>query len=107
WKRRAAMAASFGRGRVLLAGDAAHCSPPNGGFGMNTGIADVMNLGWKLHAVLSGWGGPDLISSYALERRPIAQMTLAESVRDYHRLMDHTASDSIAADSSDGLAARE
>ncbi|HVW42889.1 MAG TPA: FAD-dependent monooxygenase [Amycolatopsis sp.] len=91
WKRRAAMAASFGRGRVFLAGDSAHCSPPNGGFGMNTGIADVMNLGWKIEAVLHGWAGPDLLDTYTVERRPIAQVTLAESVTDYGRLMDDTA----------------
>lgn len=98
WKRRAAMAASFGAGRVFLAGDAAHCSPPNGGFGMNTGIADVMNLGWKLEAALAGWGGTALLDTYSAERRPIAQMTLAESVRDYHRLIDNTAYGDIEAD---------
>jgi 2-polyprenyl-6-methoxyphenol hydroxylase-like FAD-dependent oxidoreductase len=91
WKRRAAMAASFGRGRVFLAGDSAHCSPPNGGFGMNTGIADVMNLGWKIEAALNGWAGPDLLDTYTLERRPIAQITLAESVTDYGRLTADTA----------------
>jgi 2-polyprenyl-6-methoxyphenol hydroxylase-like FAD-dependent oxidoreductase len=91
WKRRAAMAASFGRGRVFLAGDSAHCSPPNGGFGMNTGIADVMNLGWKIEAVLNGWAGPALLDTYTVERRQVAQITLAESVTDYGRLTDDTA----------------
>ncbi|MGC5614789.1 FAD-dependent monooxygenase [Georgenia sp. Z1491] len=98
WKRRAAMAATFGRGRVLIAGDAAHCSPPNGGFGMNTGIADVMNLGWKIEAALAGWAGEDLLDSYGAERRPIAQITLAESLRDYDRLVGSTAYADIAAD---------
>lgn len=98
WKRRTALAASAGRGRIWLAGDAIHANPPNGGFGMNTGIADAANLAWKLQAVIEGWGGPDLLDSYGPERRPIAQMTLAESVRNYHRLVDETAYDDIADD---------
>ncbi|MFB9070265.1 FAD-dependent monooxygenase [Citricoccus parietis] len=106
WKRRAAMAASFGGGRVFLAGDSAHCSPPNGGFGMNTGIADVINLSWKLEASLQGWAGPQLLETYSSERRPIAQLTLAESVRDYHRLVDDTASTAIRTDSPEGAEQR-
>jgi 2-polyprenyl-6-methoxyphenol hydroxylase-like FAD-dependent oxidoreductase len=62
----------FGEGRVLLAGDAVHLFTPTGGFGMNTGIDDAANLSWKLAAVLQGWGGPDLLSSYEIERKPIA-----------------------------------
>jgi 2-polyprenyl-6-methoxyphenol hydroxylase-like FAD-dependent oxidoreductase len=59
-------------GRVLLAGDAAHLFTPNGGFGMNTGVDDAANLAWKLAAVLQGWGGPELLSTYESERRPVA-----------------------------------
>lgn len=59
-------------GRVFLAGDAAHLFPPTGGVGMNTGIGDAVDLGWKLDAVLKGWGGPDLLRSYEHERKPIA-----------------------------------
>jgi 2-polyprenyl-6-methoxyphenol hydroxylase-like FAD-dependent oxidoreductase len=62
----------FGEGRVLLAGDAVHLFTPTGGFGMNTGIDDAANLSWKLAAVLQGWGGPSLLSSYEIERKPIA-----------------------------------
>jgi 2-polyprenyl-6-methoxyphenol hydroxylase-like FAD-dependent oxidoreductase len=69
---RALVAERFGAGRVLLAGDATHLFTPAGGFGMNTGIDDVANLGWKLAAVLQGWGGEDLLASYEAERRPIA-----------------------------------
>ena len=68
----ALVADSFGRGRVWLAGDAVHLFTPTGGFGMNTGIDDAANLGWKLAAAVQGWGGPDLLESYAVERRAIA-----------------------------------
>jgi 2-polyprenyl-6-methoxyphenol hydroxylase-like FAD-dependent oxidoreductase len=57
--------------RIFLAGDAAHLFTPLGGVGMNTGIGDVMNLGWKLAAIRAGWGGPHLLASYETERRPI------------------------------------
>jgi 2-polyprenyl-6-methoxyphenol hydroxylase-like FAD-dependent oxidoreductase len=68
----AAVADSFGRGRVWLAGDAVHLFTPTGGFGMNTGIDDAANLAWKLAAMVQGWGGPQLLASYEAERRPIA-----------------------------------
>ncbi|WP_372348790.1 FAD-dependent monooxygenase [Streptomyces sp. KL116D] len=57
-------------GRVFLAGDAAHLNPPFGGHGLNTGIGDAVDLGWKIAAVLQGWGGPALLDSYEAERRP-------------------------------------
>jgi 2-polyprenyl-6-methoxyphenol hydroxylase-like FAD-dependent oxidoreductase len=59
-------------GRAFLAGDAAHLYAPTGGFGMNTGIDDASNLSWKLAASVQGWGGPGLLATYELERRPIA-----------------------------------
>jgi 2-polyprenyl-6-methoxyphenol hydroxylase-like FAD-dependent oxidoreductase len=66
-------------GRVFLAGDAAHVHSPLGGQGMNTGIQDAFNLGWKLAAVLRGWAGPDLLDTYHAERHPtgarVLQMT--------------------------------
>ena len=68
----ALVADSFGRGRMILAGDAVHLFTPTGGFGMNTGIDDAANLGWKLAAMVQGWGGPKLVESYEAERRPIA-----------------------------------
>jgi len=66
------VAERFQRGRMLLAGDAAHLFTPTGGFGLNTGIEDVANLAWKLAAVLQGWGGPRLLETYETERKPIA-----------------------------------
>jgi 2-polyprenyl-6-methoxyphenol hydroxylase-like FAD-dependent oxidoreductase len=68
----ALVAETFGAGRVLLAGDAVHLFTPTGGFGMNTGVDDAANLAWKLAAMVQGWGGPGLLSSYETERRPIA-----------------------------------
>jgi 2-polyprenyl-6-methoxyphenol hydroxylase-like FAD-dependent oxidoreductase len=67
----------FGDGRVWLAGDSAHLFTPSGGFGLNTGIDDVANLSWKLAAMLQGWGGPSLIASYEIERKPIAARNTA------------------------------
>ena len=53
----------IGAGRVFLAGDAAHQNTPSGGFGLNTGMGDAVDLGWKLAAVIEGWGGPSLLAS--------------------------------------------
>jgi 2-polyprenyl-6-methoxyphenol hydroxylase-like FAD-dependent oxidoreductase len=71
WTRRSAVAERYCEGRVFLAGDAAHQLSPTGALGMNTGIGDAVDLGWKLAAVLGGWGGESLLASYDLERRPI------------------------------------
>lgn len=71
WTAHALTADSYGTGRVWLAGDAAHLFSPTGGFGMNTGVSDAVDLAWKLRAVLDGWGGPHLLETYETERRPI------------------------------------
>src|SRR6185503_9516567 len=63
-------------GRVFLAGDAAHCHSPAGGLGMNTGIQDAANLGWKLAAAVAGWGGDDLLDTYHAERHPVGRRVL-------------------------------
>jgi rifampicin monooxygenase len=59
-------------GRVLLAGDAAHVHPPTGGQGLNLGIQDAFNLGWKLAAEIAGWAPEGLLDSYHTERHPVA-----------------------------------
>jgi flavin-dependent dehydrogenase len=65
--------------RVFLAGDAAHCHSPAGGQGMNTGMQDAANLGWKLAAAVHGWGGEDLLDSYHAERHPVGRQVLRSS----------------------------
>ncbi|NEB60913.1 monooxygenase [Streptomyces diastaticus] len=64
------LAESYRSGRVLLAGDAAHIHFPAAGQGLNTGLQDAMNLGWKLAAAVHGWAPPGLLDSYDAERRP-------------------------------------
>ena len=73
WRRRSLVAERYGVGRVLIAGDAVHQLSPTGALGMNSGVGDAVDLGWKLAAVLQGWGGPRLIESYDAERRPVGQ----------------------------------
>jgi 2-polyprenyl-6-methoxyphenol hydroxylase-like FAD-dependent oxidoreductase len=66
------LAGQYRSGRVLLAGDAAHVHPPLGGQGLNLGMQDAFNLGWKLAAEVRGWAPPGLLSSYEAERHPVA-----------------------------------
>jgi 2-polyprenyl-6-methoxyphenol hydroxylase-like FAD-dependent oxidoreductase len=75
WDLRVAVANTYQVGRILIAGDAAHSHPPYGGFGLNNGLEDATNLGWKLAAALQGWGSEALIESYSAERRPIFKET--------------------------------
>jgi 2-polyprenyl-6-methoxyphenol hydroxylase-like FAD-dependent oxidoreductase len=72
WDPTALVADSYRAGRVFLAGDAAHVTTPEGGLGMNCGIADVHNLAWKLAGAITGWAGPALLDTYEPERRPHA-----------------------------------
>jgi 2-polyprenyl-6-methoxyphenol hydroxylase-like FAD-dependent oxidoreductase len=88
WRRRDSVAERFKIGNVFLAGDAAHVIPPNLGLGMNTGVADSVDLGWKLAATLQGWGGEALLESYEAERRPAALRNAAASTRAYRVSQD-------------------
>jgi 2-polyprenyl-6-methoxyphenol hydroxylase-like FAD-dependent oxidoreductase len=80
WDLRVAVAQNYQVRRVFIAGDAAHSHPPYGGFGLNNGLEDVTNLGWKLAAKLQGWGGDALLKSYSEERRPIFQETAEDFI---------------------------
>ncbi len=88
WTATAATASAFRHGNIFLAGDAAHLMPPTGGFGGNTGVADVHNLAWKLAMTLDGRAGPALLDSYEEERRPMAALTVEQAYRRYVERVD-------------------
>jgi hypothetical protein len=71
WLARNVVADRYRHGRIFLAGDAAHLNHPAAGLGLNTGLGDAVDLGWKLSATLAGWGGAGLLDSYEPERRPV------------------------------------
>ncbi|MEJ0074484.1 MAG: FAD-dependent monooxygenase [Alphaproteobacteria bacterium] len=79
WRMNLLLADSYGQGRVFLAGDAVHLVVPTGGLGMNTGVGDAIDLSWKLAATLQGWGGPNLLRSYEVERRQVGERNVGAS----------------------------
>jgi 2-polyprenyl-6-methoxyphenol hydroxylase-like FAD-dependent oxidoreductase len=79
WKQNLLLADRYGAGRVFLAGDSAHLVIPTGGLGMNTGVGDAIDLSWKLHATLQGWGGANLLQSYQIERRQVGDRNVGAS----------------------------
>jgi 2-polyprenyl-6-methoxyphenol hydroxylase-like FAD-dependent oxidoreductase len=87
WTRRELIADCYGTGRVFLVGDSAHQLSPTGGFGMNTGIQEAIDLAWKLAARLAGWGGDALLASYEAERRPIAARNAREAAGNLARML--------------------
>lgn len=92
WDLRFMLADSYRQGRVFIAGDAAHSHPPYGGYGVNSGLEDARNIGWKLAAVLRGWGGDRLLDSYDAERRPVFGSTIrdfiAKAIDTDHEFLD-------------------
>ncbi|MQA08703.1 MAG: 2,4-dichlorophenol 6-monooxygenase [Pseudonocardiaceae bacterium] len=87
WSVDKAVAATFRRGRILLAGDSAHRNPPPNGLGSNTGMQDALNLCWKLAMVLHGHAGDDLLDSYHAERKAVANAVLGQTMQSL-RYMD-------------------
>jgi 2-polyprenyl-6-methoxyphenol hydroxylase-like FAD-dependent oxidoreductase len=79
WRQNLLLADRYQVGRVFLAGDAVHLVIPTGGLGMNSGVGDAVDLGWKLAATLQGWGGPGLLAAYEAERRPVGANNVAAS----------------------------
>jgi 2-polyprenyl-6-methoxyphenol hydroxylase-like FAD-dependent oxidoreductase len=79
WRQNLLLADAYGKGRVFLAGDAVHLVIPTGGLGMNSGVGDAVDLSWKLAAMLAGWGGPNLLRSYEIERRQIGERNVGAS----------------------------
>ncbi len=93
--------------RVFLAGDACHLHPPFGGYGMNMGVADGVDLGWKIAAVLQGWGGPKLLDSYESERRPVHNFVMDEAVANHALLGNKLYQDGIEDDGDEGKRLRQ
>ncbi|UYQ77275.1 FAD-dependent monooxygenase [Glutamicibacter sp. JL.03c] len=106
WTARMLLASSYGRDGIFLVGDAAHLNPPWGGHGFNTCIGDASNLAWKLAAVLHGWAPPALLASYELERRQVAERTIAEAAQNGKSLAYDFASALLNAPGSEADAAR-
>ncbi|MFG3168601.1 FAD-dependent monooxygenase [Streptomyces sp. NPDC048200] len=106
WTARMQIVDRMRHGRIFLAGDAAHLNPPFGGHGLNTGIGDAVDLGWKLAAVLEGWGGPDILDSYESERRPVQERVIREATANMRVLSTELLADNLEADDEAGAQAR-
>ena len=107
WRRSRLVADRFRDGRVFLAGDACHVNAPNGGYGMNTGIGDAVDLGWKLAAVLQGWGNDSLLDSYQMERQPIAQRNVNAAAENFNATRPRLSYEHVEEDSAEGRKTRE
>jgi 2-polyprenyl-6-methoxyphenol hydroxylase-like FAD-dependent oxidoreductase len=108
WVGRDVVADGYGTARIFLAGDAAHLNNPSGGFGLNTGLGDAVDLGWKLEAALAGWGGPALLPSYATERRPVGQRNVRQASQSHGNDRDRVSHPAInAADAAGEQTRRE
>ncbi|MBM2803952.1 MAG: hypothetical protein HW419_1845 [Deltaproteobacteria bacterium] len=108
WTGHCVVADRYQGGRVFLAGDAAHLNWPAGGFGMNTGVGDAVDIGWKLAASLQGWGGANLLDSYTAERKPIAMINVNEAAEMRASFDNQTPfSAQIGADSDEGRQLRD
>ena len=106
WTAHQLIAKAYRSGRAFLAGDACHLHPPFGGHGMNMGIGDAVDLGWKLAAVLNGWGGETLLDSYEIERRQVHRRVVDEAVENNSHSSRSLVVEGIEADGPAGDAAR-
>lgn len=106
WRRSRLVANRFYDKRVFLAGDACHVMAPNGGYGMNTGLGDAVDLGWKLAAVLEGWAPPALLDSYERERRPVAWRNVNAAASNFSSLAPKLSFTDVESDTPEGAAAR-
>ena len=106
WQPRQLVADRYGSQRCFLAGDACHLFVPTGGFGMNTGIGDAVDLAWKIAARLAGWGGDNLLASYEAERRPVGLYNTAEAAENYDKSGAISVPAAIEAEGRAGDAAR-
>ncbi|GAA0938529.1 FAD-dependent monooxygenase [Nonomuraea longicatena] len=106
WHLTHRVADRYRAGRVFLAGDAAHTLSPSGGFGMNTGIGDAADLGWKLAAAVAGWAGDGLLGTYETERRPVAIAGLDAAEANLRRTVDRDLPAELAASTEKGARLR-
>jgi 2-polyprenyl-6-methoxyphenol hydroxylase-like FAD-dependent oxidoreductase len=106
WVASRLLADRYRNGRAFLIGDACHLHPPFGGFGMNMGIADGVDIGWKIAAVEQGWGGPVLLDSYEAERRPAHDYVLDEAEANHAMLPNKLVREHIEDDGAAGDAVR-
>ncbi|HEY3917298.1 MAG TPA: FAD-dependent monooxygenase [Stellaceae bacterium] len=107
WERRERVAQHYRDRRVFICGDAAHQNSPTGGLGLHTGLADAVDLAWKLIGTLRGWGGPGLLDAYEAERKPIALLNVHASTDEFVLLADLPGGPEIAEDSPAGAALRK
>jgi len=105
WRMSCQIAERYGDGRVFLVGDAAHRFPPTGGMGLNTGVADVHNLVWKLAATERGWAPDGLLDTYVTERRPVAEHNAAKSLENAMRMFDVLAACGVSTTADESRAA--
>jgi 2-polyprenyl-6-methoxyphenol hydroxylase-like FAD-dependent oxidoreductase len=106
WVRRELVAERYRGGRGFIAGDAVHVMSPTGGFGMNTGIQDVVDLSWKLAATIEGWGGEGLLDSYGIERQPIGTRNVTEASGNLRRMLSVPPHPDLLDDTAQGAATR-
>ena len=102
WRLTHRVADHFRLGRIFFVGDCAHTLSPSGGFGMNTGIGDTVDLGWKLAATLKGWASPKLLDTYEIERRPIAVRNMEEANANLERTQKRSIPPVIMSESPEG-----
>jgi 2-polyprenyl-6-methoxyphenol hydroxylase-like FAD-dependent oxidoreductase len=107
WVAHKAVADHYRDHQVFLAGDACHLHPPYGGFGMNMGVSDAVDLGWKLAAALQGWGGEALLQSYETERRPVHMHVLQEAASNHAKFSNALFESGLEDDTEQGKATRQ
>ncbi len=106
WQRQQRVANEFRRGRVFLCGDALHNQTPTGGFGMNTGIQDAVDLAWKIQGVREGWAPERIFDSYQIERRPVAVRNVDEATFTFSKFLSVPALPALCEPGANGDAAR-
>jgi 2-polyprenyl-6-methoxyphenol hydroxylase-like FAD-dependent oxidoreductase len=106
WTARNVVADRYQVGAIFLAGDAAHLNHPASGLGLNTGLGDAVDLGWKLEGALAGWGGAGLLPSYEIERRPVGKRNVGHADLSHANDRNQNPDPAIADDSPQGARAR-